>query len=173
MPGTPEQTIAAADAISSGKHESWGNVHQWPADRIRSGDWSPVQWYDGELAEIAHLLENHRRLKPARMFLAPGPTGQAAQDSWKRTAHDEDSRGMLIFDSVSAKIRRTMTDRPEQYVVPGGRRAHLHERVLAGKGNLMLATRYDTVSGRLTALWSEQATFGFGWIPWRGRDRLA
>lgn len=34
----------------------------------------------------------------------------------------------------------------------------------------MLATRYNTVSGRLTALWSKTPTFGFGWIPARGTD---
>jgi len=35
----------------------------------------------------------------------------------------------------------------------------------------MLAERYDTVSGRLTALWSETSTFGFGWIPATGPSR--
>lgn len=35
----------------------------------------------------------------------------------------------------------------------------------------MLATRYNTVSGRLTALWSEVPTFGFGWIPAQGPDQ--
>lgn len=63
-----------------------------------------------------------------------------------------------------------MLDAPERRVAPGGRRAHLYENVLAGTGNLMLATRYNTVSGRLTALWSEMPTFGFGWIPARGTD---
>jgi len=35
----------------------------------------------------------------------------------------------------------------------------------------MLAARYDTVSGRLTALWSDISTFGFGWIPATGPSR--
>ena len=36
----------------------------------------------------------------------------------------------------------------------------------------MLATRCNTVSGRVTALWSETATFGFGWIPAKGADHF-
>ena len=80
------------------------------------------------------------------------------RESWSSTA-------------FSSEIRRTMLDTPEQPVVPGGRRVHLYENVLSGKGNLMLASRYDTVSGRLTALWSEASTFGFGWIPVKGASR--
>jgi len=76
----------------------------------------------------------------------------------------------MVFDSVSAKIRQTMAGNPEQAVEPAGRREHLWEEVLESSGNLMLATRFDTVSGRLTALWSERATFGFGWIPAAGAD---
>ncbi|MCY4420283.1 MAG: DEAD/DEAH box helicase family protein [Gammaproteobacteria bacterium] len=169
MPETAEQAIEVADAIASGKPGPWGNAHHWPADRVRAGDWTPAQWCDGELAESVWYLEGHKSLTPASMVLALGPTGRAAQDSWRRAVTENDLSRVLIFDSVSAEIRRTMLGTPEQPVVPGGRRAHLHENVLNGKGNLMLASRYDTVSGRLTSLWSETPTFGFGWIPTKAK----
>ncbi len=57
MPATPNEALEAADAIASGDLGNWGTVTLWPADRVREGDWSPVQWYDGELAEIARSLE--------------------------------------------------------------------------------------------------------------------
>ena len=62
-----------------------------------------------------------------------------------------------------------MLGAPEQPVVPGGRRIHLHERVLQSKGNLMLATRFDTVGGLLTALWTEVPIFGFGCLMFQQR----
>jgi len=77
----------------------------------------------------------------------------------------------MVFGSVSARIRRTMLDAPEVLAVPGGRRAHLYDRVRESSGHLMVAERYDTVSGRLTALWSETSTFGFAWIPSTGPSR--
>ena len=167
MPTTAEQAVAAADAIASGRPGEWGRVCMWPADRIGASDWSPVQWFDGTLADAAYQLENHPDLVPAKHVLTTGATGQAAQDSWRRPAESAEGRPdqVRVFDSVSAKIRRRMLDEPEQSVVPGGRRAHLFENVLATSGHLMLVTRYNTNSGRLTALWSETATFGFGWIP--------
>ena len=171
MPHSVDEAVSVTEAIASGELADWGVARSWPEARVRAGDWTPAQWYDGELAEIVWFLEGHKDLTPAGAVLNAGPTGRTAQDSWKRSHADNDTRGWKVFDSVSAELRRTMMDTPEQRVVPGGRRAHLHENVLRGKGNLMLATRYDTVSGRLTALWSDTATFGFGWIPWRGRDR--
>lgn len=172
MPSNAQEAIEAAEAIAAGKAEAWGRICIWPPDRIQAGDWSPAQWYDGGLAEIVRQLEINRQLTPASSVVKLGATGQAAQDSWIRDSERTDPQRIWVFDSVSAEIRKTMLDTPEQPVVPGGRRAHLYERVLQSKGNLMLATRYDTVSGRLTALWSETATFGFGWIPATGPGRL-
>ena len=57
MPSSPEEALAAADAIASGDPGEWGNVTLWPAERVRKGDWSPVQWFDGALAGFALSLE--------------------------------------------------------------------------------------------------------------------
>ena len=171
MPDSVEEAVTMADAIAAGRAKDWGQVCLWPANRVQVGDWTPVQWYDGALAEAVFHLEGHSDLVPAGSVLRTGATRQAAQDSWKRASEGENPHGVRVFDSVSAKIRRTMLDVPEQPVVPGGRRAHLYERVRQSRGHLMLAARYDTVSGRLTALWSDISTFGFGWIPSTGPSR--
>ena len=95
--------------------------------------------------------------------------GRAAQNSWKRCNEDEakaDTRSTRIFDTVSAKVRRTLAGEPEQWVVPGGgKRIHLWEKIKNQGSNLLVAEKLNTVSGRLTALYSEKATFGFGWRP--------
>ncbi|MDE0621144.1 MAG: N-6 DNA methylase, partial [Bryobacterales bacterium] len=171
MPTSAEEAIEVADAISAGRVGDWGSVCRWPADRIRAGVWTPAQWYDGTLAEAVFNLEGRADLLPSGSALTTGATRQAAQDSWKRDSRDGNPNGIRVFGGVSANIRQTMLDAPEQLVVPGGRRAHLHERVRLSGGHLMLAERYNTVSGRLTALWSETSTFGFGWIPSAGPDR--
>ena len=168
MPGSAEEVIEVADAIAAGQADAWGRVCRWPTDRVEAGDWTPAQWYDEALAEVAHCLEERNDLVAAGSVLRMGATRRAAQDSWKRASEGENSHGVRVFGSVSAAIRRTMLDVPEQPVVPGGRRAHLHERVRQSGGHLMLAARYDTVSGRVTALWSATSTFGFGWIPSKG-----
>ena len=171
MPENAEEAIEMADAIAHGRARDWGGVCFWPADRVRAGDWTPVQWYDGALAEAVFDLEGHDSLVPAGSALTKGATRRAAQDSWKRDPKGEHPETVLVFGSASASIRRTMMDTPEQPARPGGRRAHLYDRVLQSGGHLMVAERYNTVSGRLTALWSETSTFGFAWVPSTGPTR--
>lgn len=171
MPASVEEAVAATDAIAGGNTGDWGEACPWPADRVRDGDWSPAQWYDAELADIVWGLEHHQDLVSAGSTVTTGAARQTAQDSWKRSGDVDGSLPVKVFDTVSADVRQTMLDVAEQPVVPGGRRAHLHERVLASRGHLLLSSRFDTVAGRVTALWSEEATFGFGWMPVTGPDR--
>ena len=171
MPDNADDAIDMAESIAHGRSRELGGVCLWPAHRVRAGNWTPVQWYDGALAEAAYNLEGHDTLVPAESTLTKGATRRAAQDSWKRDPDGDHPDGTLVFGSVSASIRRTMLDAPEQPAAPGGRRAHLYQRVRDSSGHLMVAERYNTVSGRVTALWSEMATFGFAWVPSTGPDR--
>ena len=169
MPADAEEALAAADAIASGYPGDWGRAHHWPADRVRAGDWTPVQWYDGTLADIAWELERKRGLEPLGLRHQIGPMRRAAQNSWKRCGEDEarsDDRSVRIFDTISAKVRRTLAGDPEQWVVPGGgKRVHLWQKILEQGSTLLVAERYNTVSGRLTAIYCDEPTFGFGWRP--------
>ena len=169
MPESAEEAIEAADSIVSGNAGRWGNVHHWHADRVRAGDWTPVQWFDGTLADVAWELERLSSLEPLGLHHQIGPMGRAAQNSYRRCAADEaraDDRATRIFDTISAKARRAMAGEADQWVVPGGgKRVHLWQRIREHGSTLLVAERYDTVSGRLTAVYSEEPTFGFGWRP--------
>ena len=60
------ETLEAINAILSGRHYDWGSVCRWPANRVRAGDWTPAQWYDGTLAEtIQHTATFKRMPQPA------------------------------------------------------------------------------------------------------------
>jgi hypothetical protein len=37
----------------------WGEVSEWPAERIEAGDWTPAIWRSPELAEAAARYANH------------------------------------------------------------------------------------------------------------------
>ena len=169
MPSDVNEALAAADAIASGRADEWGCVHSWSPDRVRAGDWTPVQWYDGTLADTVWELEQKSELEPLGRYHQIGPMGRAAQNSWRRCSPEEaqaDGRAVRIFDSISAKLRRTLAGDPEQWVVPGGgKRVHLWQRILNQGSTLLVAERFNTVSGRLTAIYSEEPSFGFGWRP--------
>ena len=168
MPRTAAEVIEAVEAITQG-NEAWGKRLLWPAERVRQGDWTPVQWYNGDLAEATYQLEQSDRLVPLALHHRIGAKGGAAQHSWKRCTLDEacrDSRAVRIFGTISSKLRRTMAGEPEQWVIPGGgQRVHLWENVKKQGSHLLVAERFNTITGRLTALHTEEKTFGFGWRP--------
>ena len=42
--------------------DGWGEVSEWPAERIAEGDWTPAIWRSSELAEAAAWFANYADL---------------------------------------------------------------------------------------------------------------
>ena len=168
MPGSVDEAIKAAKAIASGEPGNWGNVHHWPPDRVRSGDWTPVQWYDGSLAELAWDIEDNSLLEPAGLRYEIGPAGQRIQDAYE-VCDGEQPGALPGFHSVSGRLRRTMLAEPDVWYRPRAAKHSLADRYRAQRSQLLVPMRLDTISGRLTALWTAQASFGW-WVPIRVSD---
>ena len=137
MPDTAEAAIAAAAAIASGKPGHWGNVVRWPADRVRLGHWTPVQWYDGALAQAAWELERNALLEPAGMRYKIGPAGQRIQDAYEVCGGDEPD-AIAGFHSVSGALRRTLLGEPDVWYRPKAAKRSLTERYEAQRSHLRL-----------------------------------
>ena len=168
MPGTAEEGAEAARAIAAGQPSKWGQITRWPAKRIAERDWSAVQWYDPSLYEDAMGLENHPNLEPLGAQHKINVMTRDAQYAWRRCTEEEaqrDERRLRIVGSISAKLRRSMRAEPEQWVIPGGQRQHLWEKVKNERSNLLIAEKFDTHGGRLTACYCDEPMFGFGWRP--------
>ena len=165
MPSTPVEARAAADAIAGGDPGEWGNVTLWPAERVRDGDWSPVQWYDGGLADVAHhRFKKLADLGPAGNNHGFGPAGQRIRETYQACdAAASDVR--KLFWSISATARTTMCAQPEAHRQPKPALLERANRYWEHRSNVLVAQKYDTISGRLTALWSEEPSVGSGWIP--------
>lgn len=48
----------------------------WLAERVRAGNWTPVQWLDGALADAALDLEANALLEPIGLRYDIGSAGQ-------------------------------------------------------------------------------------------------
>lgn len=164
MPATPEEAVEIADSISAGRCADLGNQIVWPRQLIEAGNWSPAQWYNGELAWVIEKLEKLESLKPLGSLFSLGALGQAirSKKNWIKCEDGNHPGSVKMFDSVSSKLRRKMAAAPERWVRPGPKP---WKDTALKSGNLMLAARMDTQSGRLSALYSEEPAFGSGWIP--------
>ncbi|MXZ38611.1 MAG: N-6 DNA methylase [Holophagales bacterium] len=170
MPASAKEAIEAADAIAAGS-ETWGSRTFWPEERMRVGDWTPVQWYDGSLAEAANALEGHPALEPLATRHAVGPAGRRIQDAFRRC--DPSAVGAVAgFHSVSSQLRRTMKGQNDVWYQPKPDKDRLAKRYLGQRSQLLLPMRFRTTNGRLTAVWTPSPSFGW-WVPVAVSDELS
>ena len=167
MPATLADAGEASDDIATGSPGTWGTVQNWPADRVCAGDWTPVQWYDGALAEAAKEVEGNARLEATGLRYGFGPTGRSVQDAYEVGAESV-SGSIPGYHSVSEALRRTVRAEPDVWYVPRRNRRRKMERLIADnerlRGHLLVPMRLDTIGGRLTGLWSAKPSFGW-WVP--------
>ena len=163
MPESAEEAVQIADAIAVGQAREWGRIHLWPNDRVQAGDWTPVQWFDGTLADVALSLEANVLLEPAGLRFAIGPDGRRIQDAYE-VCDGETPGSVPGFHSVSGKLRRTMQGEPDVWYRAKANKVGLAERYFAKRSRLLVPMRMNTVSGRLTGLWTDQPSFGW-WVP--------
>ena len=163
MPSTPEDAITAADAILAGEPTKWARVTKWPNDRVEAGDWTPVQWFNGALADVVRQVEASPRLQPLGKDHAVGPAGQRIQDAYQ--VAEPDAPGSLPgYHSVSSKLRRKVREEPDVGYVPRPGKERLAERYAGQRSRVLVAMRMDTIAGRLNALWATSPSFGW-WVP--------
>ena len=164
MPESAKEAVEAADAIAAGTVDaSWGRLCLWPDDRVRAGDWTPVQWYDGALAEAALQLETNALLEPVSLRHDVGPAGQRIQDAYE-VCDDGTSGAVPGFHSVSSTLRRTIIGVSDVWYRPISGKDGLARRYSRQRTHLLVPMRFDTISGRLTGLWTAQPSFGW-WVP--------
>ncbi|MXX34489.1 MAG: N-6 DNA methylase, partial [Gemmatimonadetes bacterium] len=164
MPSSAEEAIEVADAISAGAVGDRGSVCRWPADRVQAGDWTPVQWFDGGLAATIREIEESPLLEPVGLRHAVGPAGQRIRDTYgKCEPYEPDA--VRLFWSISTELRRKMRAEPEDWRSPKPGKGDLAGQYWTRRSNVLVAARMNSVSGRLTALWTRSPSVGSGWTP--------
>ena len=162
------ETLEAIDAILSGRHHEWGSVCQWPEDRMRAGNWTPAQWYDGTLAETVRQIEQNPELEPVGQQYRIGPVGQGVLGTYD-IADNDTPRAVPGFNSVSSKLRRTLQGEPDVMYAPKTGKDQLAAKCAARRSRMLVAMKMDTISGRVSGLWTETPSFGW-WVPVAVKD---
>ena len=161
MPSTPEEAIEAAEAIATGTDGKWTSVFAQPEGQMLAGDWRPCQFLDPELISAAMLLEGKAGLVPMGRRHPIGPAGQRIRDAFQRV--DGSAESYRVFWSRAKDLRTTMAAVPEQSVED--RKEALADRYRGQAGHILLASKFDTLSGKLLAIVSDEPALGSMWVP--------
>ncbi len=175
-----EDLHAALQECDQGQIQNgWGEISEWPVDRMEEGDWSPAIWRSPELAEAATRYANHPDLWAINAIpgLSVHATGQVLRGSFERAVHGTPG-SFPILKSKGSEGQQTIQSKPDEYWVPKKRNEnHLElyggtypeaDKILDKAGYLLMTAGQRGSTSRLTATANNEKYVGNGWMPVTG-----
>ena len=143
--------------------DGWGEVSYRPAEPVAAGDWSAAAWRSPVLAEQAARFAELGRLQPmSARGLSAWATGQTLRGAY-RLSEQGVQNAFPILKSKSAGGQTSIEAAPDEWWQP--KQARGTEPMLAKAGHLLVTSGQGANTGRLTAVASDNAYVGNGWVP--------
>ena len=170
MPRDAHEAILLADLINRRQPlGDWGAEHSWPWPRIREGDWSAAQFYDGRLADAMHDLAAlaGTRLAPAGEQCHIEPEGRRVRDAFLREPSENAGwTAPVLWDHVTDR-QTTMNGIADVQATPRPDREPYARFLTEKASRLLLVNRLRTDTVRVTACHAKERLLGSAWIPVR------
>ena len=170
MPQDTHEAILLSDLINLRKPlGSWGTEHSWPWPRVREGDWSAAQFYDGDLANAVRDLAALAGtvLTPAGILCRIEPGGQRIRDAFLRKSPSEAPWTVPILWDHPTEIQTAMNAEADVFGAPKPGRADYAKRLQGKASRLLVVNRLRTDTVRVSACYAPQPLLGSAWIPVR------
>ena len=140
----------------------WGEVSEWPAERVGAGDWSAAIWRSPELAKASAHYANHEELHSmSYLEISPHRTSDEILRFCK-PATDNPPYGIRILETAGQDGQYRIESQPEGYYIPreineeirqaNGGTYPVIDKILNKAGYLLFPFRQDNSSARLTAV---------------------
>ena len=148
----------------------WGEVSQWPADRMAEGNWTPAIWRLPALAQAAYAYadcEGMQSIEQEDIYQAGRRVSEFCKEA---RANDEDCFALLHSKGADGQTKITAV--PDRYYKP---QDPASEKCLQGvnnlkarAGHLLITDGQRSATARLTAVASDSKYVGVGWMPVTG-----
>lgn len=155
--------------------DGWGEVSEWPAERIEAGDWSAAGFRSPQLAESAVQIANQVRLLsivdqeavPSAVLQGGGRKLEKADPATPGSFPVLHSKGAEAQTRIAAvpDIWFASTKQAKSRGLLDDEEGSHAEKLQQSAGHLLVTAGQDTGTGRLTAVASEVKYIGVGWMP--------
>ena len=164
-----------SDCTSGLLPDGWGEVSEWPAERIETGDWSAAVFRSPNLAEAAVRVANDDRLLPfIDQEIVPSAVLHGGGRAVRKCSASTPGSFPVLY-SKGAESQTRIRAVPDTYLVStkktksvglfGGRKGQHTEKLLQSAGHLLVSAGLRTSTGRLTAVASDVKYIGLSWQP--------
>ena len=156
-PNNVKQAEQLIDEIHSGDAGELYSETLWPADKIRAGDWSPVQWFNPDLAQAADEIGDLPKM------IAAGNIGSIDHNevAFRLTFDYVAGSGSDAFCTIAEGIMQTIQATPESKATPKSGKERKAATLWKEKASrLLITSRFSTTSSRLLAILQREAGVG-------------
>ena len=172
-PGTVTDALRVVADINTGGHPAI----EWPTERLRAGDWTPVKFLSPFLVETTADW-----FSPGGLGCVPlgdvadvGPAGQGTRGLFKR-APLSDTQGMagLWYNNQEnpkggAPAKQTMAVAADSALITKTGKDHSAEGYWKQRGRLMLACKPRLTAAKTCSVLVNEPVLGSGWVPVKHR----
>ena len=153
----------------------WGEVSEWPAEKMMDGDWTPAIWRSREIAESAAWFANNGNLQTMKQTgLSPRQTGREIYGPYER-AEANFPGSFPVVKTKGAEGQSRIQSWPDEHWIPKNRNEDIRranggtypdtDKILKKAGYLLVTEGQDNSTARLTAVASDERFIGGGWMP--------
>ena len=161
-PNNVKEAETLIDKIQSGDAGESYSETLWPAEKMRAGDWTPVQWFNANLVHAAGEIN-----KLSSLIAIGDICVQDYRERGMRIFVDKSrSENGNAFCTINNDIMQTINAKPETKATPRpGYEAQADAKLFAKASCFLVALRFRTTTSRLFAVHSEQPAVGDGFAP--------
>ena len=156
----------------------WGEVSEWPTEKIEAGDWTPAIWRSPDLAEAANRYATHEDLRSIKAVgLSTHATGRQLRGSFEPATADTPG-SFPILKSKGSDGQTHIQSQPDESWIPknrdknslavNARNYHEVDKILEKAGHLLITASQNSATARIVATASEERYVGNSWMPVTG-----
>ena len=159
-PKDVKETETLIDAIqnNAGGGASVYTETLWSADKMRAGNWSPVQWFNPRLVTVAEEINALPKLILADHICSANYIGQAFRSDFDYTPNEGNNRNS--FCTIAEDVMQTINSHPETQATPKTGKEHKAVNAWQKATRFLITSRFSTTSSRLLAIYSEKPALG-------------
>ena len=169
MPRSATEAADWLEAVLAGKEHKYHRTFKWPRSKIADGDWTPAQYYDGSLANLAQRVDDLKSLSPLEDLALVEPAGRRVADGFRnplKTTEFQPSTAYEVVWTHKTKERETMCSISDYVTEPKVEKYKYAVHVLWPKASRMLiACKINPQAIRVSSIFLSRPVLGQLFIP--------
>ena len=169
MPRNETEATDWLEAALADKEHKYHRIFKWSRSKIADGDWTPVQYYDGSLANLAQKVDDLKNLSPLGDLALVDPSDAGVRLAFNNPLKNTEYQLLTAFEMVwthTTSERETMCSYSDFTTGPKAEKYNYAVDVLWPQASRMLiACRVNPQAIRVSSIFLPRPVLGQPFIP--------